>query len=452
MTRILSATTPTTQPSTSSGDNQYTVKLMDTLASVAKAHSISIQDLRGANPQVTLGDRNFLPVGSRLTIPTAPDASTPSAPVADTPTTTPTQPRETDGSNRRAGSQTDAEIRRRIETGSGSRNPTTGGVSVQDVAAGNHTLNLGDTGPAVEQVQRALGLPQNQRTGTYDQTTKDAVARFQAQHQLNPGSKAGQVGATTLRHLQQEGTGSVSLNDIRNGATMGEGDVGSPVVSVQRMLGQSNPTGVFDANTRTAVERFQQGKNLPSTGQVDASTLQQLQNNRVHVDVPFYSQFDSAHVPAAGNTACFRACKAMAAQAGANANGSVIQVATGENRDGTVNVNADRARQGREYMDSELRAGRPVVVGVSHKANGGYNEGITDHYVLITGRGVDDSGRTYYSFHDPATRQSSVGSDANTANRFYLDEQSGKLTHAGSMGTGYVVDRHFEISQVVRNN
>lgn len=334
--------------------------------------------------------------------------------------------------------------------------PTVGGTTVEDDASGNRTLTIGDMGPAVDQVQRALGLPEPQRTGIYDTDTFDAVAAFQAEHQLNPGPKSGQTGATTLRYLRLEGPGSVTLEDVEAGnGVMQEGDVGRPVADLQRMLGLpvSGISGFFDADTRRAVEAFQAQQDLAVSGTVDASALGKLRSNRIHVDVPFYSQYDGRHVERAGDTACMRACRAMGMRFGAQGNGGSIQVATGENSNGTVNVNATRAREGREYIDSELRAGRPVIVGVSHKSPSPHNEGITDHFVIITGRGTEADGRTWYSFHDPAVGlgRDSVGSDANPENRFYLEESTGKLIHQGAMETGYVVDRHFEVSQVRRN-
>lgn len=173
----------------------------------------------------------------------------------------------------------------------------------------------------------------------------------------------------------------------------------------------------------------------------------------VALQVPFYSQLVGGNGFTPGNTACFKASKAMAAQLGADVLGpdQRIQVAAGENTDGSVIPDASRAAAGRSYIDEQLDSGRPVVVGVSHK--GAYNgnvDGITDHFVVVTGRGTDADGSTYYTFNDPATSHASKGADTNVANRFHLSD-NGVLVSAGATARGAVVDRHIEVSMVRRN-
>ncbi|MEJ7649654.1 MAG: hypothetical protein WKF57_11570 [Nakamurella sp.] len=173
----------------------------------------------------------------------------------------------------------------------------------------------------------------------------------------------------------------------------------------------------------------------------------------VALQVPFYSQLIAGNGFTPGNTACFKASKAMAAQLGAEVLGpdQRIQVAAGENSDGSVRPDAAQAAAGRSYLDQQLDSGKPVVVGVSHK--GAYNgnvDGITDHFVIVTGRGTDADGGTYYTFNDPATAHASKGADTNVANRFHVGE-NGVLVSAGSVARGSVVDRHIEVSMVRRN-
>lgn len=170
------------------------------------------------------------------------------------------------------------------------------------------------------------------------------------------------------------------------------------------------------------------------------------------VTVPFYSQFVGGHGFTPGSTACFRAATAMAAQAGAHVLGpdQRIQVATGERSDGSVTIDAARATEGRSYIDQQLDAGRPVVVGVSHR-DASYNvDRITDHFVVVTGRGTDADGSTYYTFHDPSTRYAERGSDTNAANRFHVGE-NGLMYSDGRRAAGPVLDRHIEVSMVRRN-
>ncbi|NVJ09400.1 LysM peptidoglycan-binding domain-containing protein [Myxococcus sp. AM001] len=174
----------------------------------------------------------------------------------------------------------------------------------------------------------------------------------------------------------------------------------------------------------------------------------------VQTATPWVSQYNAARVERAGDKACFRAAVVMAAGAGATVTGpnDRIQVATGDDPNGGVTVDAAAARRGREYIDGQLDAGKPVVVGVDHRSgrNSDNVDGITDHFVVITGRGTDEQGRTYYTFHDPATNHEQRGADSNPNNRFYVDQDTGNLYREGPT-TGNVVQRHFEVSMVRPN-
>ncbi|RKG93891.1 LysM peptidoglycan-binding domain-containing protein [Corallococcus terminator] len=176
----------------------------------------------------------------------------------------------------------------------------------------------------------------------------------------------------------------------------------------------------------------------------------------VRTDTPWISQFDGSKVPDSGNLACFRAATVMAREAGVTVTDfeNRIQVATSEGPDG-ITVNRQAAEQGRDYIDQQLSLGRPVVVGVDHRNNDGQNkdnrDGITDHFVVITGRGTDEQGRVFYTFHDPATRHPSKGADTNPDNRFFVDEQTGNLYRPGSREERYVTDRGFQVSMVRPN-
>ncbi|MCP3141048.1 LysM peptidoglycan-binding domain-containing protein [Pyxidicoccus xibeiensis] len=170
------------------------------------------------------------------------------------------------------------------------------------------------------------------------------------------------------------------------------------------------------------------------------------------VKVPYYSQFEGGHGYTPSDTACFKAAVAMAKAAGATVTGpgERIQVAKSENSKGQVTVDPKKAAEGRKYIDSQLDAGKPVVVGVSHKDSNYNADQLTDHFVVITGRGVDEKGRTYYTFHDPGTKQQAKGADTNPNNRFYVDD-SGKMYRPGKQATGYITDRQLEVAMVRRN-
>ena len=179
----------------------------------------------------------------------------------------------------------------------------------------------------------------------------------------------------------------------------------------------------------------------------------------VSLKVSFFSQAIENPYFNASWSACFDASVAMAKQSGATVLGPDhrIQIATSEDKKGKLTVDSTRVIEGRNYIGSELENGRPVVVGVSHRDSEiekgkKYNvDKITDHFVVITGQGTDSSGRTYYKFIDPGTKHESTGSDDNIKNRFYVDEETGKLYKPGKDATGYGYERRYEVSMVRRN-
>lgn len=102
-----------------------------------------------------------------------------------------------------------------------------------------------------------------------------------------------------------------------------------------------------------------------------------------------------------------------------------VVVTRSENASGRITVNHDKAMLMLDTLDEELEAGRPAIAGVSYRKQDGveYNEGVTDHFVLISGRGSDKAG-TYYTFQDPA--QGHTG-------KLYLDPMTGRLSGKGDM-------------------
>jgi hypothetical protein len=182
----------------------------------------------------------------------------------------------------------------------------------------------------------------------------------------------------------------------------------------------------------------------------------------VKVEVPFFSQYEPGHGFTPGDTSCFKACTAMAKGAGATVGdlSQSIEVATSDDpRSGKVTVDPAKAKEGTGYIDQELKAGRPVVVGVSHPLSGDdatvadkvkrNTDHVTDHFVVITGRGTDAQGNTYYSFNDPASKS---GADTNTNNRLYLGAD-GKLSKpAVKPDSTKTVNMPYEVSMVRRND
>lgn len=121
--------------------------------------------------------------------------------------------------------------------------------------------------------------------------------------------------------------------------------------------------------------------------------------------VPWFSQFDAVNVERAGNTACYRACRAMCAAAGVTIPESTekrIQVALRETEEG-VEVDPVGAAAARAHLFQELNGGRPVVAGVHYKAGSLNRDGITDHYMVVVGADTADGVMVLFAL-DPGRR------------------------------------------------
>ncbi|MBQ6792826.1 MAG: hypothetical protein IJO84_05605, partial [Butyricimonas sp.] len=73
-------------------------------------------------------------------------------------------------------------------------------------------------------------------------------------------------------------------------------------------------------------------------------------------------------------------------------------------------------------IDRHLEAGRPIMVGTSYElGHPGNNDKTTDHFVVITGRGYDESkGMYYYTYMDSFTTFYDIGCNTEI-NRLYYD-------------------------------
>jgi hypothetical protein len=87
---------------------------------------------------------------------------------------------------------------------------------------------------------------------------------------------------------------------------------------------------------------------------------------------------------------------------------------------------------------------------VSHKDEDYNVDAITDHFVTITGRTVDEKGRVCYPFHDPGTSHEHLGKDTQATNRFYVDV-NGNLIRPGKLAQGSTLERRFEVAMVRLN-
>lgn len=72
-------------------------------------------------------------------------------------------------------------------------------------------------------------------------------------------------------------------------------------------------------------------------------------------------------------------------------------------------------------IDRHLQDGRPIIIGINHSPNMNRNEGATDHFMVITGKGYDsDKQQYYYTYADPGRKSAATGCDMEN-NRLYYN-------------------------------
>ena len=120
-------------------------------------------------------------------------------------------------------------------------------------------------------------------------------------------------------------------------------------------------------------------------------------------------------------------------------------------------VGGDQTSKAIAYIESYLSQNVPVLVGVDHTYNrdlstkisskngNGYNEGTTDHFITLTGIGMDPKRGKYYSFCDPGRSTKAAGSGSSLQNRLF--DQGGGAFKAS--GTGSSNAQTYHLSMVV---
>ncbi len=167
--------------------------------------------------------------------------------------------------------------------------------------------------------------------------------------------------------------------------------------------------------------------------------------NKRHVDlsnkVVWQTQFNAKWGDKkAQNSACKKTCDAILVSFGLKetSKNKLYQTALENKTHTKLEIKTDQAKLGVSYLDSQLEKGNPVQVGVDHDLNyrGGINEGTTDHFIVIIGRGCEN-GKIYYHFYDVGTSYKAKGSSQN--NKLYLDisdySLKGKTVYNGNFYT-----------------
>lgn len=237
--------------------------------------------------------------------------------------------------------------------------------------------------------------------------------------------------------------------------------LGSPAPQPMR---QSQPSG-WSHPINAIRDRYKQFRGQPLDGDARSGSEDGLKSTST--DAPFQQgnpaleasndgngnvRVNTPHVTQWNSIACKDASDLVARRTGGQPRGpdQRIQVAASRpNSSAHVNVNPAGAKAGLDRINNELDKGHAVVVGLAHEDGGGHNRqtgGMTDHFVAITGRGTDEQGRRYYTFHDPATRD---GADTNPHCRFYVDPNTGGLFRPAARDTfNKWLGQRYEVTEV----
>jgi hypothetical protein len=99
-------------------------------------------------------------------------------------------------------------------------------------------------------------------------------------------------------------------------------------------------------------------------------------------------------------------------------------------------------------LNSHIDNGRPIIAGVDHTSKQGINEGATDHFIVIIGRGYDTSiGQYYYNYVETARGPNNGVSANSDSNRLYYDSSIGTFVDTNT----YIVDREYTLTQIRPN-
>ncbi len=231
-----------------------------------------------------------------------------------------------------------------------------------------------------------------------------------------------------------------NFKPLRRGAT------GARVLALQKQLIAAKEMsraqvatgpGIFGPRTEAALKHFQARHKLPQSGSYTAQTAAWLaraaknppkgpgpgSSTSASSGTPLYRQGDprwggrrlgsSSSIAAAG---CAMTATAMAISkiSGKPINPGQLDAYLDSHRGyfgnaliwgaaaGARGLSATKRGWSLSTIDANLKAGRPVVIGIDHKpgSNGGANG--TDHWVTVVGKSVSN-GRTLYKINDPAT-------------------------------------------------
>jgi len=152
-------------------------------------------------------------------------------------------------------------------------------------AAPDFVATPGDEGEQVRELQSRLfqlAWWPELTTGTYDASTRKAVAGFQAKRGFKATGKVDQRTWDRLVKMTKTPTHDEMFNILHPGPTLyGAGATGEQVRAIQARLIQvawlsGEVSGTYDAASVAAVRGFQAKRKIPVTGEVDQRTMDRL--------------------------------------------------------------------------------------------------------------------------------------------------------------------------------
>lgn len=119
---------------------------------------------------------------------------------------------------------------------------------------------------------------------------------------------------------------------------------------------------------------------------------------------------------------CLRRCQEMLAKSNCELSGAEIAIMKYD-QNGRATIATSQYSEGISYIDNQLKAGHPVIVGVDYKKGHSTGDGradqAADHFVIIVGGNLSSG----YHYFDPATASQERGTSS--SNKF--TEQGGVL-------------------------
>jgi hypothetical protein len=311
-------------------------------------------------------------------------------------------------------------------------------------------LERGLRSPDVATLQRALTeagftVP---ITGFFGEMTEAALRAFQQAHQSPEAQQSpptGKVDADTWIALQGAAPQAFAPARAQDSKKQAAGEKPGPTVLDKAITTPTSPVDAPSGMKSTHLD-------VQWISQYDPDV--ELRDGDGKVIPPKWEHPEEPHaLKHPRDAACGSACREMLDRSGVDPDAKrAINIADQKDKFGRIVPNPERAAQARTAIDEQLDSGRPVMVGVMWPTpKPGGNKGQADHFVVITGRGVDEDGHVYYTFHDPAASPANRGAGVDTRkeNRFYVDAESGLLYRPGreSVG-GYETSSRLEVSRV----